>query len=91
VEDTSSDSSTTTIEPAAAVQEAIDNSSAQLEELKKQKAELTKEIQTTSESMQQGGVHSSNIGQQYRDKRLKEEELKKVEEKIEALEEKKEE
>jgi hypothetical protein len=86
-----SDSEAATTEPAAAVQEAIDNSSAQLDELKKQKAELTKEIQTTSETMQQGGVHSSNIGQQYRDKRLKEEELKKVEEKIESLEQKKEE
>jgi hypothetical protein len=90
VEEASSPSSGTASDPAAAVQEAIDNSSEQLDELKKQKAELTNEIQTTSESMQQGGVQSSNIGQQYREKRLKEEELKKVEEKIEALEEKKE-
>ena len=89
VEESASNSGAAT-EPAAAVQEAIDNSAAQLDELKKQKAELTKEIQTTSESMQQGGVHSSNIGQQYRDKRLKEEELKKVEEKIETLQKEKE-
>ena len=73
-------------EPAGAVQKAIENSGAQLEELKRQKAELTNEIQTSSDSMQQGGVHSSNLGQQYKEKRLKEEELKKIEEKIEKLE-----
>jgi hypothetical protein len=88
VEDESAapEGSTGPIEPAAAVQEAIDQSKDGLEELKRQKAELTKEIQSTSDSMQQSGVHSSNIGQQYREKRLKEEELRKVEEKIEQLE-----
>lgn len=85
-ESAASEGSTGPVEPAAAVQEAIDQSNAGLEELKRQKAELTKEIQSTSDSMQQSGVHSSNIGQQYREKRLKEEELRKVEEKIEQLE-----
>ena len=86
VEETTSAPSSGPSEPAAAVQKAIEDSGAQLDELKRQKAELTNEIQITSDSLQQGGVHSSNIGQQYKEKRLKEEELKKVEEKIEKLE-----
>ncbi len=75
-------------EPAAAavVKEAIDDSNASLEELRQQKAELTKNIQETSDSIQQSGAHSSNIGERYREKRLKEEELRKVEEQIEELE-----
>ena len=90
VEDAASVPSTSPSEPAAAVQEAINISRGELEALKRQKAELTNEIQTSSDSIQQGGVHSSNIGQQYKEKRLKEEELKKIEEKIEELEKQKE-
>ena len=75
-----------TSESAAALDQAIDTSNSQLEDLKRQKAELTNEIQSTSESIEQTGTHSANIGQQYREKRLKEAELRKVEEQIEALE-----
>jgi predicted RNase H-like nuclease (RuvC/YqgF family) len=75
-----------TDEPAAAVQEAVDQSNAQLEDLKQQKAELTREVQEASDAIQQSGARSTNTGEQYREKRLKEEELKKVEEQIEELE-----
>ena len=73
-------------EPAVAVQEAVDQSNSQLEELKQQKAELTREVQEASDAIQQSGARSMNTGEQYREKRLKEEELKKVEEQIEELE-----
>jgi hypothetical protein len=73
-------------EPAAAVQEAVDQSDAQLEELKRQRAELTREVQEASDAIQQSGARSRNTGDQYREKRLKEEELRKVEEQIEELE-----
>jgi predicted RNase H-like nuclease (RuvC/YqgF family) len=73
-------------EPAAAVQEAVDQSNAELEELKQQKAELTQQVQEASDAIQQSGARSTNTGEQYREKRLKEEELRKVEEKIEELE-----
>ena len=76
----------TTDEPATAVQEAVDQSNAQLEDLKRQKAELTREVQEASDAIQQSGARSTNTGEQYREKRLKEEELKKVEEQIEELE-----
>jgi hypothetical protein len=84
-EESSPDSGETS-ETAAAVENAIDDSSKQLEELRRQKAELTQEIQTTSESIQQTGPHATNIGEQYKQKRLKEEELKKVESQIQDLE-----
>ena len=73
-------------EPAAAVEQAVDQSNSQLEELKEQKAELTREVQEASDAIQQRGARSTNTGEQYREKRLKEEELKKVEEQIEELE-----
>ena len=75
-------------EPSAALEEAISDSSSQLDALKKQKGELIREIQDTSDSIQQSGVHSRNLGEQYKQKRLAEEELKKVEEQIETLENK---
>ncbi len=73
-------------EPAAAVGEAVDQSNAQLEQLKQQKSELIREVQEASDAIQQSGARSSNTGEQYREKRLKETELKKVEEQIEELE-----
>jgi hypothetical protein len=78
-------------EPAVAIDQAITDSNAQLDELKRQRAELTREVQDTSDSIQQSGVNSRNTGEQYRQKRLKEEELRKVEEQIEALEKQREE
>ena len=77
-----------TSEPGAALEQAIDTSRSQLNDLKRQKAELTNEIESTSESIEQSGTHSANIGQQYRDKRLKEAELRKLDEQIEELEKK---
>jgi cob(I)alamin adenosyltransferase len=73
-------------EPAAAIQKAVDQSNSQLEELKQQKAELTREVQEASDAIQQSGARSANTGEQYREKRLKEEDLKKVEQQIEELE-----
>lgn len=86
VSDASGETGSGPTEPSAALERAISDSSGKLNELKKQKAELIREIQDTSDSIQQSGVHARNTGEQYRQKRLKEEELKKVEEQIEELE-----
>ena len=86
VEDSSTSEGTPTGEPGAAVQGAIDNSNAELEDLKRQKEELAGQLKRTSDSIDESGARSSNLGQQYREKRLKEEELRKIEQKIEQME-----
>jgi predicted RNase H-like nuclease (RuvC/YqgF family) len=71
---------------AAAIDEAATNSQEELERLKQEKADLTRDIQSTSDSIEESGVQSKNIGEQFKEKRLKEEQLKKVEDQIEQLE-----
>jgi|GEM_PF-1942054 len=69
----------------AAIQQATDNSSAELEELKQQREDLNGKLQEVSDSIDQG-TYATNIGDRYKEKRLTEEELANVDAQIKAIE-----
>jgi len=77
-----------TADVTEAIQQATQDSNADLEELKQRREELTGKVQELSDSMGQGAGQASNIGERYQQKRLTEEELQKVDEQIQAIEQK---
>jgi hypothetical protein len=72
-------------ETTAAIEQAADDANSGLEELKQKRDELTGKVQELSDSINQG-ANASNIGERYQQKRVTEEELKSVEDQIQAIE-----
>ena len=70
-----------------AIQQATENSTAELQELKQKREDLNGKLQEVSDSIEQG-TYATNIGNRYEEKRVTEEELANLDAQIKAMEEK---